>query len=64
MSYLKFTPYSDPGPDSKPDFLRKWERDLNTTFSKAQCGKILLFALKASIATPTQELNYKIFTAP
>lgn len=47
---------------SVPPFLRKWERDLNTTFTEDQKTRIFLFAHKSSLCSKYQEITYKILT--
>lgn len=54
------TMLADPDEEHKPRFLTEWETELNITLSKRQRKKAIHFALKASIATPVQELNYKV----
>lgn len=51
-------------PSEQPDlsFLRKWEAELQWTFTKTQIQNILRFSLKSSICTKIQETNYKILT--
>lgn len=45
-----------------PPYLRKWERDLNITFTEDQKKRILLFAHKSSLCSKYQEITYKILT--
>lgn len=44
------------------NFISKWERDLNRTFTSAQIQRIIMFALKSSICTKVQKTNYKLLT--
>lgn len=45
-----------------PSYLKKWERDLNVTFTEDQKNRILFFAHKSSLCSKYQEITYKILT--
>lgn len=45
-----------------PPYLRKWEKNLNTTFSEDQNNRLLLFAHKSSLCSKYQEITFKILT--
>lgn len=42
--------------------LRKWERDLDQTFTPSQRQNIIYLSIKSLRCTKTQELNYKLLT--
>lgn len=42
--------------------ISSWEADLDLTFSTAQKQRIIHFALKSSLCTKTQEMNFKLLT--
>lgn len=59
---LMYSLLISPAEDMTLNFISKWEKDLDRTFTSAQVQRIIMFTSKSSICTKMQETNYKLLT--